>query len=98
MTNVISAHDGRHCLTRVSARNTGGVMNPWNQTEEKATMNASQKVTAAAMALVITLTGAIFVTAPATLSGFSQAHFARGSDFQRISPRSTPRQPTPGSR
>lgn len=34
-------------------------------------MNASQKVTAAAMALIITLTGAIAVTAPATLPGLS---------------------------
>lgn len=34
-------------------------------------MNASQKVTAAAMALIITLTGSIVVTAPMTLSGFS---------------------------
>ncbi|HEV2441310.1 MAG TPA: hypothetical protein VGT07_02215 [Steroidobacteraceae bacterium] len=36
-------------------------------------MNASQKVTAAAMALIITLTGSIVVTAPMTLPGFSPA-------------------------
>ncbi|HEV2272427.1 MAG TPA: hypothetical protein VGR92_23480 [Steroidobacteraceae bacterium] len=36
-------------------------------------MNASQKVTAAAMALVITLVGAIVVTAPVTLSGIGPA-------------------------
>ena len=34
-------------------------------------MNASQKVAAAALALIVTLTGAIAVTAPATLAGFS---------------------------
>lgn len=38
-------------------------------------MNASQKVTAAAMALIITLTGAIAVTAPATLPGLATARF-----------------------
>lgn len=37
-------------------------------------MNASQKVTAAAMALVITLTGAIAVTAPVTLPVTHQCH------------------------
>jgi hypothetical protein len=36
-------------------------------------MNASQKVTAAAMALIITVTGSIVVTAPMTLTGFSPA-------------------------
>lgn len=40
-------------------------------------MNASQKVTAAAMALIITLVGAIAVTAPVTLSGFSPALVGR---------------------
>lgn len=36
-------------------------------------MKASQKVTAAATALIITLTGSIVVTAPMTLPGFSPA-------------------------
>lgn len=36
-------------------------------------MNASQKVTAAAMALIITVIGAIVVTAPMTLPGLSPA-------------------------
>lgn len=36
-------------------------------------MNATQKVTAAAIALVITLVGAIVVTAPVTLSGIGPA-------------------------
>ena len=36
-------------------------------------MNASLKVTAAAMALVITLIGAIGVTAPMTLPGYAPA-------------------------
>lgn len=36
-------------------------------------MNATQKITAAAMALIITVTGAIGVTAPVTLPGISPA-------------------------
>lgn len=54
-------------------------------------MNASQKVTAAAMAVIITVIGAIVVTAPVTLAGLSPASshcsscWAAGWDIRGLS-------------